>query len=210
MYTDQEETQEAQERRIEFFKKKGNQQFTEYGRNAEITVDLVLQARAKLSDKKVNGPEDAIVSEMIKRLPMENMHNCEVLSRTSHGPDGITKLVELVFFKKSDAVPTKGIRSYRAIALTSVMSKWYASCALLRFEKEEEPRDVEELAHGSGERDKLPTPTGIDDEFIAKTLGMTGGKESRDETWYRRQADDVLGTLRHQDCLRRGETEARG
>ena len=46
---------------LNIFKKKGNQQFTEDGRNAEITVDLVLQARAKLSDNKVIGPEDAIV-----------------------------------------------------------------------------------------------------------------------------------------------------
>ena len=66
MYTDQEETKEVQENRIEYFKKKGEQQFTEEGRTAEITVDLVLQARAKMSDNKVNGPEDAIVSEMIK------------------------------------------------------------------------------------------------------------------------------------------------
>ena len=71
VYTDQEETKEAQESRIEHFKKKGNQQFTAEGRNAEIKVDLVLQAKAKLSDNKVNGPEDAIVSEMIKKLPME-------------------------------------------------------------------------------------------------------------------------------------------
>ena len=39
MYTDLEATKEAQEIRIEYFKKKGNQQFTEEGRNAEITVD---------------------------------------------------------------------------------------------------------------------------------------------------------------------------
>ena len=79
--------------------KKGNQQFTEDGRNAEITVDLVLQARAKPSENKVNGIEDAIVSEMIKRLPMEKiLHYHEMFPGTFHG---------------------KGIRSYRAIALTS-------------------------------------------------------------------------------------------
>ena len=61
----------TKEKRIEYFWKTRNQQFTEEGRKAEITVDLVLQARAKLSGNKVNGPEDAIVSEMIKRLPME-------------------------------------------------------------------------------------------------------------------------------------------
>ena len=56
------------------FKKRGNQQFTEDGRNAEITVDLVWQARATLGDNKVNGPEDAIVSEMTKKLPFEKIH----------------------------------------------------------------------------------------------------------------------------------------
>ena len=55
VHTDMEQTKEEQEKRIEYFKKKGNQQFTEEGRNAEITADLVLQARAKLSDNKVNG-----------------------------------------------------------------------------------------------------------------------------------------------------------
>ena len=53
VYTEQEETKEAQESRIEYFKKTGNQQFTEEGRNTEITVDLVLQARAKMSDNNV-------------------------------------------------------------------------------------------------------------------------------------------------------------
>ena len=71
---DQNETREAQESRIEYFKKEGNQQFTEDGRNAEITVDLVPQARAKLSDNKVNGPGDAVVSEMIKKLSMEKIN----------------------------------------------------------------------------------------------------------------------------------------
>ena len=31
----------------------------------------MLQVRTKLSDNMVNGPEDAIVSEMIKKLPIE-------------------------------------------------------------------------------------------------------------------------------------------
>ena len=129
---DQEETKEAQESRIENFKKKGNQHFTEEGRNAEITVDLVLQARAKLSDDKVNGPEDAIVSEMIQKVAHgEDVYCCSVLSGTIFWSDGISKLVEngvkLVFLRYSDVVPQPGIRSYRAIALTLVMSKWYAS-----------------------------------------------------------------------------------
>ena len=95
VHTHQEDTKEVQESRIDFFQKKRNQQFTEDGRSAEITVDLVLQARAKLSDNRVNGPEDAIVSEMIRKLPMEkDLHYCEVFSETFHGPGGISKFVE--------------------------------------------------------------------------------------------------------------------
>ena len=55
VHTDQEETREVQENSIESFKKRGDQQFSLDGRNAEITVDLVFQARAKMSDNKVNG-----------------------------------------------------------------------------------------------------------------------------------------------------------
>ena len=44
------------------------------------------------------------------------------------------KIVKLVFLRKPDAEPQKGIRSYEAIALKSVMSKWYASCIFLRLE----------------------------------------------------------------------------
>ena len=42
MYTDQKETREVQEQRIEYFKKNGDQQFTDGGRGAEITIDSVL------------------------------------------------------------------------------------------------------------------------------------------------------------------------
>ena len=34
----------------------------------------MLQARAKMSEDKVNGPEDAVVSEMIKKLPLEKIY----------------------------------------------------------------------------------------------------------------------------------------
>ena len=94
VYTDMDETKEEQENRIEYFWKKGNQQFTEDGRNAEITVDQVLQG-AKLSENKVNGPEDAIVSEMIKKFAHgEDLHYHEVLPQTLHGHDRVSKLVE--------------------------------------------------------------------------------------------------------------------
>ena len=58
------------------------------------------------------------------------------------------KIVKLVFLRKLDAASKKGIRSYRATALTSVMSKWYASCTILRLEKEKEPEQWKNLHAG--------------------------------------------------------------
>ena len=58
------------------------------------------------------------------------------------------RVVKLVFLRKPDAAPTRAIRSYKAIALMSVMSKWYASCILLRLEKEMEPEKWKKLHIG--------------------------------------------------------------
>ena len=58
------------------------------------------------------------------------------------------KIVKLVFLRKGCAAKKKVIRSYRTIALTSVMSKWYASCIILRLEKEKEPESWKKLHVG--------------------------------------------------------------
>ena len=102
VYTDHEETREVQENRIEYFKKKGDQQFTVDGRKAEITVDLVLQARAKIADNKVNGPEDTVVCEMMKQLPLEKIYTItkcfqERFMGQMEAPSS-WKVVKLVFF----------------------------------------------------------------------------------------------------------------
>ena len=51
-------------------------------------------------------------------------------------------------------------------------------------------------------RNKLPTVARMGDEFTTKALGMTGRKESRDETWYSGKTDNVPGKFGHQDGLR--------
>ena len=53
--------------------KQGTNTSSEEGRVAQISVDLVLQARAQMADNKVNGPEDSVVSEMIQQLPLEKI-----------------------------------------------------------------------------------------------------------------------------------------
>ena len=106
---------------------------------------------------------------------------------------------------RPDAEPNKGIRSYRAAALTSVMSKW--SCIILRLKKKNlrAGRDCTwEGLTGWGWRDKLPAPASYDDEFAAETLGVAGVKDSHVEAWQR-----VFGKLGHQDGVRWGKTEAR-
>ena len=88
-----------------------------------------------MSENKVNGPEDAVVNG-IKTLPWQDLHSYEMFSRTLLGPDG-TKFVDdretgvspKPFAKK------KKIRNNRATALTSVMSKWHASCVILSGKK---------------------------------------------------------------------------
>ena len=123
MYIGQHETRER-EKSIAFFKKKGDWHFTDNGRGAEITVDLVLQARAKMSENKVNGPEDAVVNEMIKQLPMEKIYiikRCfqERLMGQMEAPSS-WKIVKLVFSRKPDAEPKKGIRSHRAMSVMGI------------------------------------------------------------------------------------------
>ena len=79
VYTDQEETEDMQKERIEHFKTRGDRHLLQEGRAAAITVDLVLQARTKLSNNKVNGPAGAIVSEMIKALSCrERLCHCRM------------------------------------------------------------------------------------------------------------------------------------
>ena len=57
--------------------------------------------------------------------------------------------MKLAFLRKPDAEPMQGVKSYRAIALTSVMSNFYATCVILRLEKEEETEELMQL-QGSG------------------------------------------------------------
>ena len=133
------------------------------GREAEITVDLVLQARAKVCDNKVNGPEDAVVSELIKQLPFKKIYIYILKKKTYiyillRGASKNVSWVrwrlqvrgrlKVVFLRKFDAEPKKGHRSHRTIALTSVMSKWFASCIILRLEQEREPEKWKKLHVG--------------------------------------------------------------
>ena len=75
-----------------------------------------------MSEIKVNGPEDAEVSEMIKQLLLEKIRTIlRCFQRTLHGSDGGSEFVE----DCETGALAEGIQSHSAIALTEVMSKWY-------------------------------------------------------------------------------------
>ena len=80
-YEDIEKTFEMEEDGVKKYRTYGDRHFTEDRGVAEITVDLVLQAMAKMVEERVNGPEDSIVTEMIKQFPPANLRNCKMLPR---------------------------------------------------------------------------------------------------------------------------------
>ena len=107
--------QEKSKKKIEHFKNGGDCQFPQDG-EAEITVDLVLQVRSKMSENKVNGLGDAVVSEMIKQLPLDKIYTItrcfqERFMGQLEAPSS-WKIMKLVFSRKPNAEPKKGIRSF--------------------------------------------------------------------------------------------------
>ena len=93
-----------------------------------------------------------MVSEMIKILRLEKIHTiprCFQYRFTGQmDAPSSWKIVKLVFLWKPDAERKKGIRSYRAIALTSVMSWWYTPFVMMCMEKEKVPETWHRLRIG--------------------------------------------------------------
>ena len=85
-----------------------------------------------MSETTVNGPEDSTVSEMIKQLPQKKVYEITRCFQDRFvGLDDAPsawRIVKLIFLQEQDAAPKKEIRSYKAIALASVMSNWSAAC----------------------------------------------------------------------------------
>ena len=82
-----------------------------------------------MAEEKSQRAEDSIVREMIKQLPQEKneeIRRCfrDRFMELKDAPSS-WNLVKLAILRKPDAALLKGIRSYRALAVTSVMSKWY-------------------------------------------------------------------------------------
>ena len=80
-------------------------------------MDLVLQARARLCDGKVDGWRDRILSETLMRLPLAKLYEvAKLLEERFVGkvwaPDSWT-VVQLVFLRKPDAEAEKGDQGFQ-------------------------------------------------------------------------------------------------
>ena len=74
LYVDVHETIEKQEDRIKKCKTDGDRHFAGEGIISINSIDLVLEVCAKMAEESVNGSEDSIVTEMIKRFPQKQQH----------------------------------------------------------------------------------------------------------------------------------------
>ena len=74
LYVDVHETIEKQEDRIKKYKTDGDRHFAGERRISINSIDLVLEASAKMAEESVKGSEDSIVTEMINGSPQKQQH----------------------------------------------------------------------------------------------------------------------------------------
>ena len=140
--------------------RKGDLQFTVERRTAEITVDLVLQARAKMSDNKGQRTWRCDCKRDDQAVAFgENLHLYEVFSRTLLGKvesPSSWKIVKLIFLRKPDAEPKKRDQKLQGhcpdIGDVEVTRVLYCSSS----GKGKRTCELEEFTHWRGRRDKLP------------------------------------------------------
>ena len=117
------------------------------------------------------------------------------------------KIVKLVFLRKQDAEPKRGIsklEGHRADIgdVDVVRVLYYSASGKEKFES------WKRLHVGGGWRNKLPALASFNDISATKALGMTGGKGSRAEAWKCGAPNNVFGRHGHQDRVRWGKSEA--
>ena len=76
-YDNKDETSEVQAERTREQRCRGDSLVAWQGRRVQITNDRVLRARGKLMKNTANGPSDCLVTEMLRNLPMEAVHEID-------------------------------------------------------------------------------------------------------------------------------------
>ena len=152
-YDDKGETSEVQAERILCQRRRGDHCEALQGRRVTITVDVVLRARGNMLRNKANGPADCLVTDMLRCLPTETVYEVarwfdKRFRGECRAPEA-WKVLRFVFLKKPDAKLEKGFRGFRAIALLSVFSKWYATVLVDMLRDEKEPSEWKRLHVGA-------------------------------------------------------------
>ena len=150
---------EIQAARIPDERSRGDSLVAWKGRKGEITVDRVLRPRGKIMKHKANVPSDCMVTEMLRELPMESVYEIthwfeKRFRGKCRAPSGV-ETSTLRILKKPDAKLEKGLRGFRAIALISVLSKWYAAVLVGLLHDEKEPIELGGTSRGRREENQL-------------------------------------------------------
>ena len=125
-----------------------------------------------------------------------DLHCHEMFPGTFHGHVGVSKLVE---GGEVGVLEEAGCRAdQRDQKLQSNSSdvgdvEVVRTMHLVAFEESKGARKLEEVTHWWIGWDKLPTLASHDDESDTETLGVAGGKESREETRDGSKTNVVLG-----------------
>ena len=95
-------------------------------RAPDLTVGVVLQARARLKTCKCNGGRENIVAEMIRLLPVSAVYVVANLFEKRYSGEVVEDITTwrsiIIVFLAKVVHPTK-MQQFRGIALLSVMSK---------------------------------------------------------------------------------------
>ena len=170
------------------YKKKGSsydQQFTMDGRQAEIRVDLVLQARAKMNNHGVSGPEDTVVSEMIKILLLKKIYTAtrcfqeRFVGQLDSSSSWDCETGALAETRRGTKEADQKLQSDSAHKCHVGVGRVLCDDA---YGKGEGARDLENISCGRSQQDKLSTSQGVGNKSITETLGMARGNISHVET----------------------------
>ena len=101
-YDDRDETAEVKAERTREKRRRGDSLVVWKGRKEEITVDRVLRALEKMMKNKASGPSVCLVTEMLRKLPMESVY--EIIHRFGSLTVGISQ--------QTNAKPEKDPRGF--------------------------------------------------------------------------------------------------
>ena len=205
---DLEGTNEVQEERLEYFKRKGDQQFTKIGGNH----NWLGLTSPKMSGNKVNGPEDATVREMIKQLPQEKFTSSQNISRNGllrgwrHQVSGRSWTWNFATKKEGRRTPKRN-QKLQGFRVDVVDVKVVRVVCHFRLKEQKRIWKLQDVTRRRHWRHQFPALSGNDDTIAAELLGVAREQKTNDAARQRDTTHSVFGQHWHQDGFRCGKTK---